>query len=265
MLTTALAIGDEINFGGEPGLNRWCDDPVVHRALGAAARICGTREPIGPEFRPAAPIPRDIGHLATHVLARRPEPASRIARSFVRAYRHIAAAIPPDRTIVAVGASADKFAFMHECSGNCVVYLPFSRDRAADRSPARVRQRLRTAGIATGESGRNKYAFVDFVFSGETFGVLAPAVPPGSIAVAICASESSVFEWPRGRVVRIGTEGTAVLLSKRSRCVPRVSSGAVVPSSAVSIAACNVVRLWILTLAARATRRDATRRHRSSA
>lgn len=244
---------------------------AAKRALGASARLCGTSTLVQPnQISTSIPVPRNVRAMLHAASGGVKLPSD---KAFIDAYRTVAKSIPKGYTFVSVGASPETYAFMHECMGHPVIYVPFSRSGFTSRRTMRDKRRwarrmLRDAGVDLGvgagadadvtapRSSRNpRYAFVDFVFLGWTMALLGEVAPKGSVYVAL-TNRFNVFKhgtpypWP-GRVINV--QGPIIDVGKSVRCIPSIDvKGAKVKLDKVDVAACNLKRLWVARVAKKA-------------
>ena len=228
------------DYGEQAGV----DPTKLLTAVGTSIRLCGKAII---QANTSAKPPQNIRSLLRDVHGTRMKPMT--DATFVRAYEALAAEIPEGSTLVSVGASPDKFAFMHECLGNKVGYLPLSRAVFYKKSQAdsvkAVRQVLRDNGL-TAKTGR--FAFVDFADTGGTISLVRKAATKSSKVIAL-TRPGAVYSG-LGDVVALEFPDEFWWHGKYlSRCVPTNLGDRLQKPSGLQTALCNVVRLWIKGLA----------------
>lgn len=224
-------------YGEEAGVN----PTKLLKAVGASIRLCGRA--IIKADTTASP-PRNIRSLLKDAHGSKFKLMS--DKAFKAAYKALAAEIPEGATLVSVGSSPDKFAFMHECLGNKVLYLPLSRAVFYQKSDAdsvkAVNDVLRTRKLL-----KPNMVFVDFADSGATIAFLRKAVPKASKVIAL-TRPGAVFSG-LGAVTTVAFPDEFWWHSKyMARCVPTNHGDRLQKPSALQAALCNLTRLWIKRL-----------------
>jgi hypothetical protein len=224
------------------------DSASLARAIGASVRLCGT-DLIDAEAARKVRIPKHIDRMVRSMQG--PGAAIIDGDSFVAAYRRLAKAVPKGATLVNVGSSPDKFAFMHELLGNDVVYVSFSRGSLTKKALSAA---FHAAGVDLSDANRG-IAVVDYVDTGATYRVLL-----AGLAMAKAPVTAIALHW-RGNPKDIPVPSTIKMKylcfpkefwwhgKYLSRCVPKNEGGAIVPPFPAQIAMCNLVRLWVAALA----------------
>lgn len=262
----------------EPGVSRDLLNPFhpvyALEAMGAAARIAG----------PSLMAARDVARLRVSTKERA------LFRNFVESmqyavkrrdfeveyaatYRAFKKAVPKGATLLSLGSSPDKLAFMYELEGHDVKYVSFSRSLVGDNpvtsaifdSPskaalcARLGASLKAAGVTTAQlkDKRNTFAIADYVSTGNTFIAVLEllgacmGVPdlPARTTVVVMTTEPSFKPAHVSRFKytfrTIPVTHRVWMLAKWTRCVRKEEGAAAVTMTTAEVAMCNAVRLWL--------------------
>jgi hypothetical protein len=227
------------HHGEEAGVN----PTKLLKAVGASIRLCG--KAIIKADTTVTP-PRNIRSLLKD--AHGSKFALMSDKAFKAAYKALVAEIPDGATLVSVGSSPDKFAFMHECRGHKVVYLALSRAVFYQKSDAEAVAAVKAA-LKQHIALKPNMVFVDFADSGATIAYLRKAVPKSSKVIAL-TRQGAVFSG-LGAVTTVAFPDEFWWHSKyMARCVPTNHGDRLQKPSALQAALCNLTRLWIKRLSA---------------
>lgn len=227
------------HHGEEAGV----DPTKLLQAIGASVRLCGKAL-----IKASTNIvpPKNTRSLVRD--AHGTKQKLMLDATFLRSYKALAAEIPEGWTLVSVGSSPDKFAFMHECLGNKVCYLPLSRavfyQKSTVAAVKAVQLVLRNQGVM-----KPNHVFLDFADTGATITLLRKAAPKSAKVIALTRT-GAVFSG-LGAVTTIPFPEDFWWHSKyMSRCVPTNHGDRLEKPSALQVALCNLTRLWIKRLSA---------------
>ena len=204
------------------------------------------------------------------------------ATQFRAAYRDVKKLVPKDATILSVGSSPDKLAFMLEArDGYDVRYLPFSRTllgsnhttdfvfptKERDLVARRLRAGLRQAGLRLSElrNPDRKFIVLDMIDRGssliallETMGscLNVPDLARRTAVIALDPWESGAGSdrgYPKTLTrhpvagVKFVKVGRAIWsLSKMTRCVPKSMPRKFESMDAIDTIMCNALRVWVI-------------------
>lgn len=228
------------DYGERAGVN----PTKLLKAVGASIRLCG--KAIIKADTTVVP-PRNIRSLLKDAHGSNKTLMS--DKAFKAAYKALAAEIPEGATLVSVGSSPDKFAYMHECRGHKVVYLALSRAVFYQKSDAEAVKAVKDV-LRTRKLQKPNMVFVDFADSGATVALLRRAVPKASKVIAL-TRPGAVFSG-LGAVTTIPFPDEFWWHSKyMARCVPTNHGDRLQKPSALQAAVCNLTRLWIKKMAPR--------------
>ena len=272
----------------------WAVVPMM-RAIGASERLLGSAPASASDVKSTKLTPRDRRVFAdfietTDLYTRRDR--KDLSGQYADLFKKFAKLVSANTTIVSVGSSPDKLAFMAELAGSDVRYLAFSRELFWDKGVEgvfvdaqlrtqlcrRFRAMLSRARVSLKElrDPEREFLFVDKIDTGisivtllELIGVCLK-IPDltGRTSVVLLASpdlidvhsERTLTRHAFKKVTFLAATDGSWALSKATRCVPKARLRGMSAYDEMDSALCNAVRLWLAHCVVRNVRRPKTKR-----